>query len=103
MGKNSTLRYVWDNAKNTANQAKHGITFEDAIKIFDGPILERQDNREDYGEIRMYAIGLAGDINLTVIYTDRAYDQRRIISAWKSERAERRAWHEKYGGDWTLS
>ena len=42
--------FEWNAAKNAANIAKHGIDFEDAIEMFDGPVLERPDDRRDYGE-----------------------------------------------------
>jgi uncharacterized protein len=35
------------------NLKEHGIAFEDAVRIFDGPTVEQEDNRFDYGEIRM--------------------------------------------------
>jgi len=44
----------------------------------------------DYGEIRVYAIGLVNGLEITVIYTDRDGDERHIISAWRSEPHERR-------------
>ena len=53
--------------------------------IFDGPTVERTDDRYDYGEVRIYAIGLIHGIEITVIYTDRDPDERHIISAWRSE------------------
>ncbi len=59
----------WDKAKNAANIAKHGIDFEDAIRIFDGPVLEKADAREDYGEIRIIAFGVAHQRELAVVYT----------------------------------
>jgi uncharacterized DUF497 family protein len=31
--------YEWDEAKNRANIQKHGIGFQTAIRIFDGPVL----------------------------------------------------------------
>jgi uncharacterized protein (DUF4415 family) len=34
------MAFEWDIAKNAANIAKHGIDFEDAIRIFEGPVLE---------------------------------------------------------------
>jgi uncharacterized DUF497 family protein len=46
-------------AKHRANLRAHGIDFADAIAVFDGPTLERVDEREDYGEERWVAIGLA--------------------------------------------
>jgi uncharacterized protein len=86
------MRYSWDKEKNRRNIERHGIAFEDAKRIFDGETLEREDNRFDYGETRIYAIGLVNGLEITVIYTDRDNDERRIISAWRSEPHERRAY-----------
>lgn len=63
--------------------------------MFEGPTLERQDHRRDYGEKRILAIGFAQGIPLTVVYTDRAEAGvvvRRIISARLSNRRERQAY-----------
>lgn len=83
------MRYVWDPKKNRQNIARHGIAFEDAVRIFEGPTLERIDDRFDYGEIRVYAVGVVNGIEITVIYTDLSDEERRIISAWRAERHER--------------
>jgi uncharacterized DUF497 family protein len=92
------MRYSWDEDKNRRNLERHGIAFEDAKRIFDGPTLEREDNRFDYGETRIYAIGLVNGLEITVIYTDRDHDERRIISAWRAEPHERRAYWQNIGG-----
>ena len=84
------MRYTWDAAKNRANAKRHKIAFEDAQRIFEGPTVERVDDRFDYGEIRVYAIGLVNGLEITVIYTDRDGDERHLISAWRSEPHERR-------------
>jgi hypothetical protein len=64
--------------------------------IFDGPTLEREDRRRDYGERRVIATGLAQGIALTVVYADRTIGTegilRRIISARRSNRREREAY-----------
>ena len=86
------MRYSWNEDKNRLNIEQHGIDFEDAQLIFDGPTIEREDNRFDYGEIRVYAIGLLNGIEITVIYTDRDNNERRIISAWRAEPHERRTY-----------
>ena len=56
----------------------------------------RKDRRQDYGERRVIAIGLAQGIELTVVYTDRPRSgsdpERRIISARRSNRRERKAY-----------
>jgi uncharacterized DUF497 family protein len=88
------MTFVWDPKKNRANIAKHSIAFEDAVKIFDGPTLEQIDDRTDYGEVRTYAIGLVNGFEVVVIYTETAGGERRIISAWRAERNERKAYWE---------
>jgi hypothetical protein len=76
--------------KNRRNIAFHGIALDDAARIFEGPTVEKVDDRFDYGETRVYAIGIVNGLEITVIYTDRREDERRIISAWRSESHERR-------------
>jgi len=84
------MRYLWDQGKNRRNVQLHGIAFEDAARVFEGPTVERVDDRFDYGEVRIYAIGLVNGFEITVVYTDRGADERRIISAWRSQAHERR-------------
>jgi hypothetical protein len=91
------MTYVWDRRKGRSNLTRHGIAFEDAIKIFDGPTLEKVDDRFDYREIRIYAIGVVNGLEVTVIYTDVSESERRIISAWRAERHERAAYWQSLG------
>lgn len=58
------------------------MVFQDAALIFENPVLEAEDNRSDYGEIRMRALGRVDDECDLVAHTGRG-EQRRIISAWK--------------------
>ncbi len=84
------MRFTWSAEKNRINVRRHGIAFQDAARIFEGPTVERVDDRFDYGETRVYAIGVVNGIEITVIYTDRDGENRHLISAWKSEPHERR-------------
>jgi uncharacterized DUF497 family protein len=84
------MRYSWDREKNRRNLVLHGIAFEDARRIFDGPTVEKVDDRFDYGEIRVYAVGLVNGLEITVVYRDENDDERRIISASRAEPHERR-------------
>ena len=90
------MRFTWDARKSDRNLQERGFDFEFATQIFDKPTLERADTRRDYGERRMIALGIAQDIPLTVVFTDRAEASgevsRRIISARKSDRREREAY-----------
>ena len=76
----------------------HGIAFDDAVRIFDGPTVEKVDERFDYGESRVYAIGLIKGLEITVVYTDEDDDERRIISAWRAEPHERRFYWQNIEG-----
>jgi uncharacterized protein len=87
------VEFEWDEAKNQANMAKHGIDFDDAIHIFTARILERVDNRRDYGETRTSAVGMVDGKELVVVYTMRGHICR-IISARRARRDERRAYHQ---------
>lgn len=86
------MRYTWNPEKNLSNVKRHKIAFEDAKRIFDGPTVEKVDDRFEYGELRVYAIGLVNGLEVTVIYTDRDDDERHIISAWRAEPHERRTY-----------
>ena len=85
-------RYTWNADKAARNVRLHEIAFEDATRIFDGPTLERLDDRFDYPEKRWYAIGLVEGRPITVIYTDVDERTRRVISAWKAEKHEQKAY-----------
>ncbi|MGH7614589.1 MAG: BrnT family toxin [Gemmatimonadales bacterium] len=68
---------------------------------FRGPTLQRPDQRKAYGEKRVIAIGLADSLELTVVYTDRGQAdriERRIISARRSNRHERKAYQASLKG-----
>ena len=91
------MNYVWDRRKGRSNLTRHGIAFEDAIGIFDGPTLEKVDDRFEYREIRVYAICVAKGLEVTVINTDVSESERRIISAWRAERHERAAYWQSLG------
>jgi uncharacterized DUF497 family protein len=84
------VRFTWDPAKSRANVRKHRIAFVDAARIFDGPTVERTDDRFAYGERRVYAIGLVGLLEVTVVYADLGDDRCHIISAWRAAPHERR-------------
>jgi uncharacterized DUF497 family protein len=89
------VRFTWDPEKSERNLAERGFDFAFAASAFAGPTLERIDTRQDYGEVRRVALGVADEIPLTIVYTDRAEAGdvvRRIISARVSNRRERKAY-----------
>ncbi len=85
------MEFEWDDTKSERNQLDRGLTFELVIPLFEGPTLERIDERRDYGEMRMQAIGLVAGRALLWVYTDRG-TVRRIISLRYANRRERDAY-----------
>ena len=83
------MGFEWDPAKDRLNLQKHGIGFDYAIRIFEGPLVEYLDDRRDYGEVRIVALGGVDNRILTVIYTLRQ-GERRIISARVAKKHERK-------------
>ncbi len=79
--------FEWDEGKRQANLAKHYIDFQDAKRVFDGPVFERIESR--HGEDRIFAIGVMEDIEIVVVYVMRG-KRRRIISARRARRDERK-------------
>lgn len=90
------MEFSWDPAKSEENLRLRGFDFAFASLIFSGPTLEREDRRQDYGEPRVIAIGLAGGLEVTFVYTDRLQAgnrvERRLISARRSNRHERKGY-----------
>lgn len=90
------MRFTWDPNKSTANRVNRGFDFEYAALIFGGRTVEWADDRHDYRELRFLAVGLAEGLMLTVCFTDRLDDkrevERRIISARRSNRRERKSY-----------
>ena len=71
-----------DEAKRLSNIEERGVDFKDAALIFEGPIITKEDTREDYGEQRFRALGRVDDEYYIMAYTWRG-SVFRIISAWK--------------------
>ena len=90
------MDFDWDPAKEAEVRAERGHGFNVPIRIFAGRTAEWEDDREDYGEVRMIAVGRAERRIWTVVYTDREDETgpyRWIITAWPSEDWERERWH----------
>ena len=84
----------WDDRKRGSNLRKHGIDLAGLEGMFRDPILEEEDQRRDYGERRIKAIGELDGVSLSVVYTWRG-DCRRLISARKARLDEREKYRAK--------
>jgi uncharacterized DUF497 family protein len=97
------IRFEWDPVKARTNQRKHGITFEDAMHVFDDPYARfEQDHTGGPGEPRWQAIGLAGGVLvILVVHTVREEGGEviRLISARRATRKERDRYDETSAQD----
>ena len=83
--------FEWDSVKARYNLRTYKISFDVASEVFEDPDHDITDvTKPEYDEERFRAIGMLKDGRLvTVIYTHRGR-KRRIISAWKATKNERK-------------
>ena len=89
------LEFEWDQDKAASNKKKHGISFEEAARVFGDPLAAIFDDpvhsQEEHREI---VIGHSTRNRLLVIcFTERA-EAIRIISARRATKQERRDYEE---------
>jgi uncharacterized DUF497 family protein len=91
------MRFEWDGAKSTRNEAKHGVSFHEATTVFGDPLALTFDDVEHSGdEKRFLTFGISvTNRALVVAHTERG-DTIRIISARPMTPRERRD-YEQYG------
>lgn len=84
------MRCDWEDAKNIANQKKHGVSFEEAAVLFNDGVdcLEIFDERHSDAEERFITIGPIERGLALVVWTERLDDVIRIISARRATKRE---------------
>jgi uncharacterized protein len=83
------MEIEWDAAKAAANLKKHGVSFEEAATALLDPRALTQEDDSSTGEPRWVLIGMGAAARLlTVVYTLRAEERIRLISARKATRKE---------------
>jgi hypothetical protein len=82
--------FEWDEAKAALNLQKHGVSFSEAVTVFEDPCaLTFFDDEHSHEEERWITVGHSADMRvLLVITTDRTAGTR-IISARKANSHER--------------
>jgi uncharacterized DUF497 family protein len=89
------VQYVWDPKKAAANIKKHGVTFEEAVSVFDdADALQESDTAR--GEYRINVTGWStrGRM-LFVVAVEITGDLVRIISARKANHAEQSTYYDR--------
>jgi len=89
------VNFEWDEAKNRQNLRKHGLDFNNAWEIFEGPLRINLDSRTDYGEDRWTGIGLLGNRIVVVTYIQ-LEETVRIISLRKAAKHERKKFEKEF-------
>jgi uncharacterized protein len=87
------LQIEFEPAKDARNLRTRGITLAESATLLDGFILQWEDKRRDYGEIRMIAIGEIGTRQFVCVYTHRG-ETYRVISLRPAKRRERNVYQE---------
>ncbi|CAN5438714.1 BrnT family toxin [soil metagenome] len=91
----SERRIVWDDRKNKANTAKHGISFVEASDVFFDPLaLTVHDSDHSWNEFRFISVGKTKRDKLVVVFYTETDDEIRIISARRPTKHERFCYEE---------
>lgn len=92
------MTFEWDDNKNELNKKLHnGISFDYAVRVFlDDKRIEKYDvEHSSFEEERYDVIGMVESV-LFVVYTQRGYDNIRIISARKATKEEENEYYSNY-------
>ena len=81
------MRLTYDPAKREKTLIERGLDFQDALIVFEGPTVEIEDARKDYGERRIICYGRLEDRLVVVGYTPRGAD-RHVFSMRKANDRE---------------
>jgi uncharacterized DUF497 family protein len=90
------MKFTWHESKRLANLSKHGLDFADAERLFAGPMLVFEDDRQNYGEQRMIGVGVLDFLIVVVVHVESG-DEIRIISMRKATRHEEDEYYRTIG------
>jgi uncharacterized DUF497 family protein len=90
------MEISFDPAKRERTLRERGLDFMDAPSVLSGVRIEQEDNRFDYGEVRVMTIGFLRDRMVVVIWTQRSI-VRHIISMRKANAREQAKYKGRLG------
>jgi uncharacterized DUF497 family protein len=88
------MKITFDPGKDIRNRAKHGISLAEAVSFDWLSTVEWEDERVQYGEKRMCALGWLGKRIYFVLFVDREHE-RRVISLRKANKRELREYEKQ--------
>ncbi len=84
------LSFEWNDQKAQLNQRKHGVTFEEALTVFNDPLAPTlEDTLHSTKEDRFLTIGYSNLTRLLVVISTERENKTRIISARPATKRER--------------
>ena len=94
------MQFEWDPRKDRTNRTKHGVSFEEASRVFTGSlnVLEFFDEGHSQDEDRFIAIGPIDRDVVVVSFAERPDDVIRIFSARMATPKERRQYMSYWRG-----
>jgi uncharacterized DUF497 family protein len=85
------LSFEWDSRKAASNRRKHGVSFEEAVRVFGDPLARIFDDPDhSVGEMRELIVGHSTRQRLLIVSFIEQGDRVRILSARRATRRERR-------------
>ena len=88
-------QFEWDPKKAQSNEAKHAVSFEEAITVFADPLARIFDDPEhSEGERREIIVGHSSGRRLILVSFTGTDDNIRLLSARKATREERKDYEE---------
>lgn len=88
------LKFTWDAQKSELNLEKHGLDFADAELVFEQPTVTFEDDRFDYGEMRLVTLGVLEKREVVIVHTPRE-NKIRIISMRKANEKEKKIYKKR--------
>jgi uncharacterized DUF497 family protein len=89
------MKITFDKEKRQTTLNERGLDFLDAKHIFDGATFEFEDNRKDYGEKRIIAVGHLEGRMVIVGYVQRG-KIRHVFSMRKANEREIKKYQEQF-------
>jgi uncharacterized protein len=90
------MKFTWDEAKRRTNLRKHGLDFADAARVFEGPMVVFEDDRESYREERLIGIGMLDALIVLIVHVE-SIETIRIISMRKADSNETNLYYQNVG------
>lgn len=95
------ILFEWDENKNRLNLQKHGVSFEEAVTVFnDDDALIFDDPDHSFGEERFLILGMTYSTKICIVsHCYREQERIRLISARLATKNEKNTYYREIGGN----